>query len=158
MTLRSIFKALWPALVFVVIVVASSSTVITSKAWVKWVSQNSPWHLTEEQFGVFWQSWWWLFVKGWHVTEFVIVTVLVGWCLLRLGWRDRRRVLVWAGSFGLVFAVSDEVHQLFVPKRGGRVTDFLIDASGVVIGLLLLVPLVNRAVKRSKSTHGESLS
>ena len=40
-------------------------------------------------------------------------------------------------SFGicLLFAISDEVHQLFIPGRGGQVRDVIIDGSGAAIGL-----------------------
>ena len=36
-----------------------------------------------------------------------------------------------------LYAISDEVHQLFVAGRGGRVYDVLIDTSGVFFGILI---------------------
>lgn len=38
---------------------------------------------------------------------------------------------------GVVYACSDEFHQLFVPGRSGRVTDVLIDSAGILFGLFL---------------------
>jgi VanZ family protein len=40
-------------------------------------------------------------------------------------------------AFGIcvVYAASDEVHQLFVPGRGGQVGDVLIDSAGTLLGL-----------------------
>ena len=35
------------------------------------------------------------------------------------------------------YAVSDEVHQLFVPGRGGQVKDVIIDSFGASIGLAI---------------------
>lgn len=35
---------------------------------------------------------------------------------------------------GVIFAVSDEVHQLFVPGRGCQMRDVLIDSNGVMAG------------------------
>lgn len=35
-----------------------------------------------------------------------------------------------------LYAVSDEVHQIFVPGRGPQVKDVLIDTSGAMIGIL----------------------
>lgn len=51
-------------------------------------------------------------------------------------------------AFGIcaLYAVSDEVHQLFVPGRGGKVTDVLIDSSGAIVGIVLYVVMrKNRA-------------
>lgn len=39
--------------------------------------------------------------------------------------------------FCLLYAVSDEVHQIFVDGRGPAVTDVLIDTAGAVCGILL---------------------
>ncbi len=38
----------------------------------------------------------------------------------------------------VIYAISDEVHQLFVPGRGAQVTDVLIDSIGALIGISLL--------------------
>ncbi|SMP57299.1 VanZ family protein [Anoxynatronum buryatiense] len=35
-----------------------------------------------------------------------------------------------------LYAVSDEVHQLYVPGRGGQVSDVLLDTAGASIGIL----------------------
>ncbi|MBO5228401.1 MAG: VanZ family protein [Lachnospiraceae bacterium] len=37
------------------------------------------------------------------------------------------------------YAVSDEVHQLFIEGRAGQIRDVLIDTSGAVIALILVV-------------------
>lgn len=80
--------------------------------------------VSEQGFTSFWRHWWWLFVKGYHVLEFAVLTLfLCGWL--------RRPVLVCMGLVAL-YAVSDEVHQCWVPERGGRVTDVLIDCIGVL--------------------------
>lgn len=36
-----------------------------------------------------------------------------------------------------VYAVSDEIHQLYVPGRGARAADVLIDCSGTAAGLFI---------------------
>lgn len=40
-------------------------------------------------------------------------------------------------ALGIVFAATDEFHQLFVPSRQGRLHDFLIDSSGVLLGAFI---------------------
>jgi VanZ family protein len=51
-------------------------------------------------------------------------------------------------ALGVLYAVSDEVHQTFVPGRQGSARDVLIDAVGVVAGVALCqrwLPRVRRA-------------
>lgn len=38
---------------------------------------------------------------------------------------------------GIIYATSDEIHQVFVPGRGPLFTDVLIDTSGVIVGILI---------------------
>ncbi|MDI3536801.1 MAG: hypothetical protein PWP16_1085 [Eubacteriaceae bacterium] len=40
--------------------------------------------------------------------------------------------------FSLIYALSDEGHQLFINGRAGRATDVLIDSLGALIGVLLI--------------------
>lgn len=51
---------------------------------------------------------------------------------------SERRVLALAFLLPVLYAVSDEYHQTFVPGRSGSLMDVLIDAAGVGIGLWLL--------------------
>lgn len=36
----------------------------------------------------------------------------------------------------ILYAISDEVHQLFNPGRGGQVSDVILDSAGAIIGIL----------------------
>jgi VanZ family protein len=40
--------------------------------------------------------------------------------------------------FSLLYALSDECHQLFINGRSGRISDVLIDSTGALIGVLLI--------------------
>lgn len=42
----------------------------------------------------------------------------------------------------VLYAISDEVHQLFVPGRAGQVRDVLIDSSGSFLGIFLVMVFV----------------
>jgi VanZ family protein len=46
----------------------------------------------------------------------------------------RRRVLLLAIVFGILYAASDELHQFFVPGRSMRLIDLGVDAAGVICG------------------------
>lgn len=42
-------------------------------------------------------------------------------------------------AFCILYAISDEVHQLFVKGRSCEFTDVLIDTSGSIVGILLII-------------------
>ncbi len=46
--------------------------------------------------------------------------------------------------FSYMYAVSDEIHQLFVPGRSGELRDTLIDLCGAVLGVLITFFIVKR--------------
>ena len=75
--------------------------------------------------------------KGAHMTEYAVFGAL----LMNAVTRQRRRANAVSAALaalgGLLYAASDEFHQLFVPGRAGLVTDVLIDFGGVLIGVLL---------------------
>ena len=52
------------------------------------------------------------------------------------------------------YAVTDEIHQLFVPGRGSQFSDVCIDACGALIGILLVV---SAHWLRSKRTGNRSV-
>ncbi len=53
----------------------------------------------------------------------------------------RRWALCFAVSFSALYAVTDEIHQIFVPGRAAQFSDFLVDTSGALCGSLLLLAL-----------------
>ena len=59
------------------VIVATSCTVVQSKAFVRAVSTGTPVAISERGFQRFWSSWWWVFVKGYHVMEFALLTYLI---------------------------------------------------------------------------------
>src|SRR3712207_1360567 len=64
-----------------------------------------------------------------HALEFALLGALV---LRAVGWPS---VAVALGSF---YALTDEVHQAFVPGRVGSPLDWAIDTVGVVLGVVVL--------------------
>jgi hypothetical protein len=128
------FVLLWAAMIF-----ATSCTVVGTDELFSLVGLIFGNELLE-QFEIFWGIAWFSVVKGWHVTEFAILTAgLI--CLLNV-WRPTKRManIFVAALLALLFAASDEFHQTFVPTRGGTVWDVLIDSLGV--GLVTLIALM----------------
>jgi VanZ family protein len=77
-----------------------------------------------------------------HLTEYAVLALLL-WRALRRpvkndsrpwGWREARLAL----GIVMLYAATDEFHQLFVPERTGLVSDVFIDTSGAAAGLMAL--------------------
>jgi len=56
--------------------------------------------------------------------------------------------LVFSVLPAVIYSVSDEFHQLFVPNRTGQISDIIIDSSGALIGALLMYLLERRKIKK----------
>lgn len=72
-----------------------------------------------------------------HITEYAILSFLV---FRSVFWRNRKpRLLSIVGIIIAIelFALSDEIHQLFVPGRNFQLYDLIIDLLGIFIGLLI---------------------
>mgnify|MGYP002520322548 CR=1 FL=1 len=102
-----------------------------------------------------------------HFLEYAFLAFLTTCLLLWLKhfsvFRIRpRQVWVFPAALGLLYAISDEVHQIF-SHRGARVTDVLIDFAGALSGVLFLhlavglILAVSRA-RRRKQRQKEGLS
>ena len=84
-----------------------------------------------------------------HFTEFACLGVFLSRLLY---WLKKPRVLALAGAF--LVACCDETIQRFVPDRGPSFRDVMIDTSGALAGMILL--LVGYAyVKRRKKQATE---
>ena len=62
-----------------------------------------------------------------------------------------------SGSVCLLYAASDEIHQLFIPGRSGEVRDVMIDFSGAALGIALsmLVFLLICRIKKKRTEKNE---
>lgn len=69
--------------------------------------------------------------KAGHFTVYLILALLVVNALRQSGMAGRKLYLT-AFTFCLLYAVSDELHQLFVPGRGGQLRDVLLDSCGAL--------------------------
>lgn len=52
-------------------------------------------------------------------------------------WRPDLTAAIMAFCFSVLYACTDEVHQIFVPGRAGRFTDVLVDSVGIILGVAL---------------------
>ena len=67
-----------------------------------------------------------------HFSAYAILSLLIF-----LAYRGKN-ALLFTMMICFIFAISDEVHQLFIPGRSGEVRDVLIDMSGVMFSLMII--------------------
>lgn len=86
--------------------------------------------------------------KAAHATEYAILAgLMLGIAVtLSINWKHLFEVVFVA----VVYASTDEFHQLFVPGRSGRFIDVLIDGTGALIGVLIVF-LVYKLVCKIKN-------
>lgn len=71
-----------------------------------------------------------LFKKSGHVFVYFVLCLL--W-LFALGSKEVEKAILYT----LLYAFTDEIHQLFVPGRTGVLTDILIDSLGISLAVLV---------------------
>lgn len=118
-------------------------------------------HLDEEQIHEIAQAIEGVVRKCAHMTEFAILAVLLYVWMSR--WEiARRRRGCYAAVMTMLYACTDEFHQLFVAGRSGRITDVLIDSAGAAIGMALfllaehIVGVLGRRRRAKKAVRNDS--
>ncbi|WP_152910802.1 VanZ family protein [Niallia sp. MER TA 168] len=93
-----------------------------------------------------------LFRKAGHVIGYCLLSLLLFITLMHTR-IERKWVYVISGALALLYAISDEWHQSFVPGRTGHWQDaIIIDGMGVVLGLL--VGYICTSLIKRKGTNG----
>ena len=99
--------------------------------------------------------------KAAHFTEFMALGICLS--LNARDWADQRDrkypdigllAIIWA--LGTAYAVTDEIHQLFVPGRACALADVFIDSAGVLAGIVLLAAAVKARVFLYTEKSGDS--
>lgn len=76
--------------------------------------------------------------KAAHMSEYAVLSVLLYIWLENWQFKAIRRSVI-AAFLAMLYAVSDEFHQLFVQGRSGSVRDVMIDSAGALLGILVFV-------------------
>ena len=71
-----------------------------------------------------------------HFWAYLVLGPLVLNALRQSGVKGRRAVVL-ALAVSVVYAITDEIHQLFVPGRSGEIFDVVIDTAGAAAGIAL---------------------
>lgn len=126
----------WMAVIFAMSTQIGSATQtatwlyqLLSRFFPLWLAQATPEQLFELHYWI---------RKGAHFTEYLILTLLA-YRAFRYGeaWRHWR-ALGFSGSFSILYAFTDEFHQVFVSSRTPSLRDVGIDALGTMTAFVLL--------------------
>lgn len=90
--------------------------------------------------------------KGAHFSIYMVVGILIMAFMCTYNVKQKTRIFV-SICVGLLYAISDETHQYFIPGRQASPIDVGIDTCGVITGILIVLviwTIVNK-IKIKKS-------
>lgn len=87
--------------------------------------------------------------KAAHAFLYFVLAVLVCRALSPSHDISKRELLI-AFGITLLYACSDEIHQLFLDGRSAEIRDVIIDGCGAILGLAVYIFSVRQIKKRSK--------
>ncbi len=87
--------------------------------------------------------------KNAHLVIYFVLGMLVINAFKRNGLLGYKSIIL-AVLISVLYAVSDEVHQIFVPGRGAQVSDVIIDSIGVILGSLLYIGIIGLKKQKIK--------
>lgn len=76
--------------------------------------------------------------KSAHFGVYLILGVLVTNGLMQNNMSKPKMILL-ALLICVLYAISDEIHQLYIPGRSGQVSDVLLDSAGGLVGVLFYI-------------------
>ena len=112
-------------------------------------------HPSENRMQDFINKYNYLFRKIAHVTEYFVFSILLLIALKNSGVVGKK-IFIIAIGICFLYACGDEYHQTFVSGRTGHFRDTLIDTSGGIVGIFVIL-LINK-IKKLKSEKIKSKS
>lgn len=87
--------------------------------------------------------------KSAHMGEYALLAVFV---LMHICCYKKRPQKMWllGWAFSVIYAATDEIHQLFVPGRSGMFTDVCIDSVGSFIGVIIFMICYRKVSKKKQ--------
>ena len=84
--------------------------------------------------------------KTGHFIEYLILGILVINVISKYQ-LDKRTIIIISILIMIIYACSDEVHQLFIEGRSGEIKDVLLDSIGGTTGILLYYKIINKKIR-----------
>lgn len=91
-----------------------------------------------------------------HFTIYAIGGTLISNCVYQFLKKEKQLIII-STSIGVIYAISDEIHQLLVSGRSGNIKDVVIDSLGVVTGIiffLLLKEIIAKVFSKKEISRG----
>ena len=86
-----------------------------------------------------------------HFSLYTIIGFLLMSLMSTYKIKQKNRIAI-STVIGLLYAISDETHQAFIPGRGPLVSDVVIDFSGVMVGMLIAIFWIKVLINNKKFT------
>lgn len=96
----------------------------------------------------------WLF----HSVEYAFFGMILARAF-GISWPERGKIWVWCAAvfLGAFYAVTDEWHQSFVPRRVPDVRDFWFDVLGLSLGAAVIIFMLNAKGKRENNARDKRI-
>lgn len=91
-----------------------------------------------------------------HFTIYAIGGIAIANCVWQFFGKEKITIGI-STAIGVIYAISDEIHQLMVNGRSGNVRDVIIDSIGILTGImafLLIKRAYNRIISKKKECRG----
>ena len=72
-----------------------------------------------------------------HFTIYLILGLLIGMLLKEYNITNKQ-LIIYGILICMTYAITDEIHQIFVPGRSGELRDIIIDTCGSTVGITLI--------------------
>ncbi len=79
-----------------------------------------------------------------HFSVYTLLGILIS---LAMAQHIKKFSLISYG-IGTIYAISDEIHQLYVPGRSGQISDVILDSAGVALGCIIIFILYKLIIKK----------
>ncbi len=90
-----------------------------------------------------------------HGLEYLVLSIILTICFKTFG-KDLEKSIINILFICLLYAVSDEYHQIFIPGRNSSITDVIIDFTGACVGILFAY-LVRYILEKKEQVQNRKL-
>lgn len=77
-----------------------------------------------------------------HFTIYLVLGLLVSLVLIGKN-LNIKQIIIYGVLICMAYAITDEIHQIFVSGRSGEIRDIIVDTCGSTVGILLNI-IINR--------------
>lgn len=85
--------------------------------------------------------------KAAHISAYFVLGILI-YSLLKEYRLHIKHLIIASIALAMLYACTDELHQMFVPGRSGEVRDVLIDTGGAAVGVGIYGTVARRLYKK----------